>query len=146
MRTQSHSCWSAVPNSCLSDQAIVTGHILTALTFVFMCAADQVHARSSRVCLTLTLWSCRMIPPPGVGLQVLSRHVRLCAFNGTEVTRARTPGEIRYYYYFSDSLTFIHVPSFKRMTAIQPPAFYHSSISTSAFQPGNSRKVEISLR
>ncbi|XP_072546652.1 nephrocystin-1 [Salminus brasiliensis] len=45
----------------------------------------KVHSRSSRVCLTLTLWSCRMIPPPGVGLQVLSRHVRLCAFNGTEV-------------------------------------------------------------
>ncbi|XP_036449886.1 nephrocystin-1 isoform X2 [Colossoma macropomum] len=47
--------------------------------------SGKVHARSSRVCLTLTLWSCRMIPPPGVGLQVLSRHVRLCAFNGTEV-------------------------------------------------------------
>lgn len=45
----------------------------------------KVHSRSSRVCLTLTLWSCRMIPPPGVGLQVLSRHIRLCAFNGTEV-------------------------------------------------------------
>ncbi|KAI5102825.1 nephrocystin-1 [Silurus meridionalis] len=26
-----------------------------------------------------------MIPPPGVGLSVLSSHVRLCAFNGTEV-------------------------------------------------------------
>uniref|UniRef100_A0AAR2J6T7 SH3 domain-containing protein n=1 Tax=Pygocentrus nattereri TaxID=42514 RepID=A0AAR2J6T7_PYGNA len=47
--------------------------------------SGKVHARLSRVCLTLTLWSCRMIPPPGVGLQVLSRHVRLCAFNGTEV-------------------------------------------------------------
>ncbi|KAI4879068.1 hypothetical protein NFI96_022483, partial [Prochilodus magdalenae] len=45
----------------------------------------KVRARSSRVCLTLTLWSCRMIPPPGVGLQVLSRHVRLCTFNGTQV-------------------------------------------------------------
>uniref|UniRef100_A0A8B9LGA1 Nephronophthisis 1 n=1 Tax=Astyanax mexicanus TaxID=7994 RepID=A0A8B9LGA1_ASTMX len=45
----------------------------------------KVHSRSSRVCLTVTLWSCRMIPPPGVGLQVLSRHIRFCAFNGTEV-------------------------------------------------------------
>ncbi|XP_067222955.1 nephrocystin-1 [Chanodichthys erythropterus] len=45
----------------------------------------KVHGRPSRVSLTLTLWSCRMIPPPGVGLQVLSRHVRLCAFNGTQV-------------------------------------------------------------
>uniref|UniRef100_A0A8C2BXJ2 Nephronophthisis 1 n=1 Tax=Cyprinus carpio TaxID=7962 RepID=A0A8C2BXJ2_CYPCA len=46
----------------------------------------KVHGRPSRVSLTLTLWSCRMIPPPGVGLQVLSRHVRLCAFNGTQMT------------------------------------------------------------
>uniref|UniRef100_A0A673IPW0 Nephrocystin-1-like n=1 Tax=Sinocyclocheilus rhinocerous TaxID=307959 RepID=A0A673IPW0_9TELE len=46
---------------------------------------DTVHGRPSRVSLTLTLWSCRMIPPPGVGLQVLSRHVRLCAFNGSQV-------------------------------------------------------------
>ncbi|XP_056333066.1 nephrocystin-1 [Danio aesculapii] len=45
----------------------------------------KVHGRPSRVSLTLTLWSCRMIPSPGVGLQVLSRHVRLCAFNGTQV-------------------------------------------------------------
>ncbi|XP_066527295.1 nephrocystin-1 isoform X2 [Hoplias malabaricus] len=45
----------------------------------------KVRARSSRVCLILTLWSCRMIPSPGVGLHVLSRHIRLCAFNGTEV-------------------------------------------------------------
>uniref|UniRef100_A0A673KJ50 Nephrocystin-1-like n=1 Tax=Sinocyclocheilus rhinocerous TaxID=307959 RepID=A0A673KJ50_9TELE len=45
----------------------------------------SVHGQSSRVSLTLTLWSCRMIPPPGVGLQVLSRHIRLCAFNGTQV-------------------------------------------------------------
>uniref|UniRef100_A0A8C2BZI7 Nephronophthisis 1 n=1 Tax=Cyprinus carpio TaxID=7962 RepID=A0A8C2BZI7_CYPCA len=50
-----------------------------------MCVFAQVHGRPSRVSLTLTLWSCRMIPPPGVGLQVLSRHVRLCAFNGTQV-------------------------------------------------------------
>ncbi|KAK2878858.1 hypothetical protein QQF64_011023 [Cirrhinus molitorella] len=45
----------------------------------------KVHGHPSRVSLTLTLWSCRMIPPPGVGLQVLSRHVRLCAFNGSQV-------------------------------------------------------------
>ncbi|XP_062863460.1 nephrocystin-1 isoform X2 [Trichomycterus rosablanca] len=45
----------------------------------------KVYPRPSRVCLTVTLWSCRMIPPPGVGLRVLSRHVRFCAFNGTQV-------------------------------------------------------------
>uniref|UniRef100_A0AAY4BWL3 SH3 domain-containing protein n=1 Tax=Denticeps clupeoides TaxID=299321 RepID=A0AAY4BWL3_9TELE len=45
----------------------------------------KVRARSSRVCLSVSLWTCRMVPSPGVGLQVLSRHVRLCAFNGSQV-------------------------------------------------------------
>ncbi|XP_060789229.1 nephrocystin-1 isoform X2 [Neoarius graeffei] len=45
----------------------------------------KVLAHTSRACVIMTLWSCRMIPPPGVGLRVLSRHIRLCAFNGTEV-------------------------------------------------------------
>ncbi|XP_041921373.1 nephrocystin-1 isoform X1 [Alosa sapidissima] len=45
----------------------------------------KVRARTSRVCLSLSLWSCKMIPPPGVGLQVLSRHVRFCAFDGERV-------------------------------------------------------------
>lgn len=27
-----------------------------------------------------------MIPTPGVGVQVLSRHIRMCAFDGTQVT------------------------------------------------------------
>lgn len=55
-----------------------------------LCVFAQVHGRPSRVSLTLTLWSCRMVPPPGVGLQVLSRHVRLCASNGTQVTHIHT--------------------------------------------------------
>uniref|UniRef100_A0A672JW24 SH3 domain-containing protein n=1 Tax=Sinocyclocheilus grahami TaxID=75366 RepID=A0A672JW24_SINGR len=46
---------------------------------------DPDTGKSSRVGLILTLWNCRMIPPPGVGLQVLSRHIRLCAFDGTQV-------------------------------------------------------------
>lgn len=29
-----------------------------------------------------------MIPTPGVGVQVLSRHIRLCAFDGTQVRTA----------------------------------------------------------
>ncbi|XP_066553057.1 nephrocystin-1 isoform X2 [Amia ocellicauda] len=44
-----------------------------------------IRARVSRLSLNLTLWSCKMIPPPGVGIQVLSRHVRLCVFDGTRV-------------------------------------------------------------
>ncbi|XP_047458494.1 nephrocystin-1 isoform X2 [Mugil cephalus] len=45
----------------------------------------RVRARQVQTCVCFTLWSCRMIPTPGVGVQVLSRHVRLCAFDGTQV-------------------------------------------------------------
>ncbi|XP_059215720.1 nephrocystin-1 isoform X2 [Centropristis striata] len=45
----------------------------------------RVRARPVRTCVCFTLWSCRMIPTPGVGVQVLSRHIRLCAFDGTQV-------------------------------------------------------------
>ncbi|XP_069000392.1 nephrocystin-1 isoform X2 [Embiotoca jacksoni] len=45
----------------------------------------RVRARHVTTCVCFTLWSCRMIPTPGVGVQVLSRHVRLCAFDGAQV-------------------------------------------------------------
>ncbi|XP_034754745.1 nephrocystin-1 isoform X3 [Etheostoma cragini] len=45
----------------------------------------RVRARQVRTCVCFSLWSCKMIPTPGVGVQVLSRHIRLCAFNGTQV-------------------------------------------------------------
>ncbi|XP_074503568.1 nephrocystin-1 [Sebastes fasciatus] len=45
----------------------------------------KVRSRQVRTCLCFSLWSCRMIPSPGVGVQVLSRHVRLCAFDGAQV-------------------------------------------------------------
>ncbi|XP_037383736.1 nephrocystin-1 isoform X2 [Talpa occidentalis] len=44
-----------------------------------------IRSRPSRVSLILTLWSCKMIPFPGMSLQVLSRHVRLCLFDGNKV-------------------------------------------------------------
>nr|XP_020843637.1 nephrocystin-1 isoform X3 [Phascolarctos cinereus] len=44
-----------------------------------------IKPRPSRVSLILTLWSCKMIPLPGVSLQVLRRHVRLCLFDGSKV-------------------------------------------------------------
>ncbi|KAM6178267.1 nephrocystin-1 [Rhynchocyon petersi] len=46
---------------------------------------DSIRSRTSRVSLILTLWSCRMIPVPGTSIQVLSRHVRLCLFDGNKV-------------------------------------------------------------
>ncbi|XP_041644770.1 nephrocystin-1 isoform X3 [Cheilinus undulatus] len=45
----------------------------------------RVRARQVRMCVCFSLWSCRMIPTPGVGVQVLSRHIRVCAFDGTQV-------------------------------------------------------------
>nr|XP_020732409.1 nephrocystin-1 isoform X2 [Odocoileus virginianus texanus] len=45
----------------------------------------SIKSRPSRVSLILTLWSCKVIPLPGVSIQVLSRHVRLCLFDGSEV-------------------------------------------------------------
>ncbi|XP_077891631.1 nephrocystin-1-like isoform X5 [Ictidomys tridecemlineatus] len=45
-----------------------------------------IKSRPSRVSLILTLWSCKMIPLPGTSIQVLSRHVRLCLFDGSKVS------------------------------------------------------------
>ncbi|XP_075419262.1 nephrocystin-1 isoform X1 [Tenrec ecaudatus] len=47
--------------------------------------AGTIKSRTSRVSLALTLWSCKMIPLPGTSIQVLSRHVRLCLFDGNKV-------------------------------------------------------------
>ncbi|NWR43789.1 NPHP1 protein, partial [Regulus satrapa] len=46
---------------------------------------NTIHPRPTRVSLIVTLCSCKMIPPPGTGVRVLSRHVRLCLFDGSRV-------------------------------------------------------------
>ncbi|NWT53816.1 NPHP1 protein, partial [Erythrocercus mccallii] len=46
---------------------------------------NTIHPRPSRVSLIVTLCSCKMIPFPGTGVRVLSRHVRLCLFDGSRV-------------------------------------------------------------
>nr|XP_019574599.1 PREDICTED: nephrocystin-1 isoform X4 [Rhinolophus sinicus] len=48
-------------------------------------ALSEIRSRPSHVSLILTLWSCKMIPLPGMSIQVLSRHVRLCLFDGNKV-------------------------------------------------------------
>ncbi|ELK23225.1 Nephrocystin-1 [Myotis davidii] len=50
-------------------------------------AQVEHRSRASRVSLILTLWSCKMIPVPGVSIQLLSRHVRLCLFDGSKPNR-----------------------------------------------------------
>ncbi|XP_059684517.1 nephrocystin-1 isoform X2 [Gavia stellata] len=46
---------------------------------------NTIYPRPTRISLIVTLSSCKMIPLPGVSLQVLSRHVRLCLFDGNRV-------------------------------------------------------------
>uniref|UniRef100_A0A3B3ZFY5 SH3 domain-containing protein n=1 Tax=Periophthalmus magnuspinnatus TaxID=409849 RepID=A0A3B3ZFY5_9GOBI len=47
--------------------------------------SGRVRAEQMRINVCFTLWSCKQIPTPGVGVQVLSRHVHLCAFDGNQV-------------------------------------------------------------
>ncbi|XP_043913214.1 nephrocystin-1 [Protopterus annectens] len=44
-----------------------------------------IRARPTRVMLLLILWSCKNIPLPGTSIDVLSRHVRFCVFDGSKV-------------------------------------------------------------
>ncbi|KAM6432996.1 nephrocystin-1 isoform 1-T1 [Rhynochetos jubatus] len=46
---------------------------------------NTISPRPTRVSLIVTLCSCKTIPLPGVSIQVLSRHVRLCLFDGNRV-------------------------------------------------------------
>ncbi|XP_075452481.1 nephrocystin-1 isoform X3 [Ascaphus truei] len=44
-----------------------------------------IQALPTRTSLIVSLWSCKMIPLPGASIQILSRHVRLCLFDGVKV-------------------------------------------------------------
>ncbi|NWX38286.1 NPHP1 protein, partial [Notiomystis cincta] len=46
---------------------------------------NTIYPRPTRVSLIVTLCSCKIIPLPGTGVQILSRHVRLCLFDGRQV-------------------------------------------------------------
>ncbi|KAH0622815.1 hypothetical protein JD844_025512 [Phrynosoma platyrhinos] len=47
---------------------------------------STIQSRPTRISLVVTLWNCKAIPFPGLSIQVLSRHVRLCLFDGNRVT------------------------------------------------------------
>ncbi|EGW04965.1 Mitotic checkpoint serine/threonine-protein kinase BUB1 [Cricetulus griseus] len=57
--------------------------------------AGTIMSRPSRVSLILTLWSCKMIPLPGASIQVLSRHVRLCLFDGSKSSWAEKESTLK---------------------------------------------------
>ncbi|NXW62652.1 NPHP1 protein, partial [Eurystomus gularis] len=46
---------------------------------------NTIYPRPTRVSLIVTLCSCKMIPLPGASIQILSKHVRLCLFDGKRV-------------------------------------------------------------
>ena len=52
--------------------------------------SPQVRGRQVAVCVCFSLVGCRRISPLGVGVAVLSRHVRLCAFDGSQVLNTNT--------------------------------------------------------
>uniref|UniRef100_A0A2K6GHN1 Nephrocystin-1 n=1 Tax=Propithecus coquereli TaxID=379532 RepID=A0A2K6GHN1_PROCO len=72
-------------------QLLEEGNTCMLATALFQLSSQVVegdvesHISSVRVSLILTLWSCKMIPFPGTSIQVLSRHVRLCLFDGNKV-------------------------------------------------------------
>ncbi|NXF94535.1 NPHP1 protein, partial [Eubucco bourcierii] len=53
--------------------------------FVWNSENNTIYPRPTRISLIVTLCSCKMIALPGVSIQVLSRHVRLCLFDGNQV-------------------------------------------------------------
>ncbi|XP_053567919.1 nephrocystin-1 [Bombina bombina] len=52
-----------------------------------VCKRDSsgIQSLPTRISLILTLWSCKMIPLPGATIQILSRQVRLCLFDGVKI-------------------------------------------------------------
>ncbi|XP_066172724.1 nephrocystin-1 [Sylvia atricapilla] len=66
-------------------QPELTPSQLTFKDLVWNCERNTIHPRPTRVSLIVTLCSCKMIPFPGSGVRVLSRHVRLCLFDGSRV-------------------------------------------------------------
>ncbi|XP_077966126.1 nephrocystin-1-like isoform X1 [Styela clava] len=48
-------------------------------------ALNQIRSLPTRVLRSCRLWSCRMIPLAGSGVEILSRHIRLALFNGTNI-------------------------------------------------------------
>ncbi|KAH9519617.1 Nephrocystin-1 [Bulinus truncatus] len=52
---------------------------------VFDPASNKIHLRAVRIDRVVSLVSCQQIPPPGAGIEVLDRHVRMCLFDGQHI-------------------------------------------------------------
>ncbi|XP_042301666.1 nephrocystin-1 isoform X2 [Sceloporus undulatus] len=67
-------------------QPVLTSSNLSFRDLVWNPEKATIQSRPTRISLIVTLWNCKAIPFPGLSIQVLSRHVRLCLFDGNRVT------------------------------------------------------------
>nr|XP_008120843.1 PREDICTED: nephrocystin-1 [Anolis carolinensis] len=66
-------------------QPELTPSSLSFRDLVWNAEKGTIQSRPTRIALVVTLWNCKAIPFPGLSIQVLSRHVRLCLFDGNRI-------------------------------------------------------------
>ncbi|ETE60404.1 Nephrocystin-1, partial [Ophiophagus hannah] len=67
-------------------QPVLTPSNLSFQDLVWSPEKGSIQPRPTRISLVMTLWNCKGIPFPGISIQVLSRHIRLCLFDGNRVS------------------------------------------------------------
>ncbi|XP_039176824.1 nephrocystin-1 isoform X2 [Crotalus tigris] len=66
-------------------QPVLTPSNLSFQDLVWSPEKGSIQPRPTRIALVMTLWNCKGIPFPGISIQVLSRHIRLCLFDGNRI-------------------------------------------------------------
>uniref|UniRef100_A0A670Y7Y6 Nephrocystin-1 n=1 Tax=Pseudonaja textilis TaxID=8673 RepID=A0A670Y7Y6_PSETE len=66
-------------------QPVLTPSNLSFQDLVWSSEKGSIQPRPTRISLVMTLWNCKGIPFPGISIQVLSRHIRLCLFDGNRI-------------------------------------------------------------
>ncbi|XP_058021063.1 nephrocystin-1 isoform X2 [Ahaetulla prasina] len=66
-------------------QPVLTPSNLSFQDLVWSPEKGSIQPRPTRISLVMTLWNCKGIPFPGISIQVLSRHIRLCLFDGNQI-------------------------------------------------------------
>ncbi|XP_025019990.1 nephrocystin-1 isoform X1 [Python bivittatus] len=66
-------------------QPVLTPSNLSFQDLIWSPEKGSIQPRPTRISLVMTLWNCKGIPFPGISIQVLSRHIRLCLFDGNRI-------------------------------------------------------------
>ncbi|KAM6460969.1 nephrocystin-1 isoform 2-T2 [Liasis olivaceus] len=66
-------------------QPVLTPSNLSFQDLIWSPEKGSIQPRPARISLVMTLWNCKGIPFPGISIQVLSRHIRLCLFDGNRI-------------------------------------------------------------